>query len=91
MEITYQPYSYPRPGDCVYITANTVTFKIKQKSRDGKKEVDKSNVDEDLYPEFYRKSEYVKGNNFNTPDPFQVAIIKKIKKSEGEVSFENVV
>jgi len=29
-------------------------------------------VDEDMYPEHYRKSEYVKGNNYSTPDPFQV-------------------
>jgi hypothetical protein len=29
-------------------------------------------VDEEVYPEHYRKSEYVKGNNYNTPDPFQV-------------------
>jgi hypothetical protein len=33
----------------------------------------KKEVDEDLYPEHYRKSEYVKGNNYNTPDPFQVS------------------
>jgi hypothetical protein len=30
-------------------------------------------VDEEVYPEHYRKSEYVKGNNYNTPDPFQVS------------------
>ena len=44
-----------------------------------KETLKKENVDEDIYPEYYRKSEYVKGNNLNTPDPFIVARILKFK------------
>ena len=28
--------------------------------------------DEELYPEYYRKSEYVKGSNMDVPKPFQI-------------------
>jgi DNA (cytosine-5)-methyltransferase 1 len=36
-------------------------------------------VDEDVYPEFYRKSsEHVKGSNVETPEPFCVGHIKTI-------------
>nr|AFV53350.1 DNA (cytosine-5-)-methyltransferase 1 [Pleurobrachia bachei] len=32
----------------------------------------KDSVDEDMYPEFYRKTDYIKGNNADVPDPFRV-------------------
>ena len=35
-------------------------------------------VDEDLYPEAYRKSEYVKGSNETCPEPFRIARIEQI-------------
>ena len=42
-------------------------------------------MDEDVYPEYYRKSDYIKGNNDKTPDPFQLAVIKKISERDVEV------
>lgn len=39
----------------------------------------KENVDEDMYPEFYRKSsEHVKGSNLDTPDTFCIGYINAI-------------
>jgi len=39
----------------------------------------KEAVDEDLYPEHYRKySEYIKGSNLDAPDPYRVGRIKEI-------------
>jgi DNA (cytosine-5)-methyltransferase 1 len=35
-------------------------------------------VDEDLFPEAYRKSEYIKGSNDEVPEPFRIARISKI-------------
>ena len=40
----------------------------------------KAVVDEEIYPENYRKSNHVKGNNFKTPDPFVVARIVKFRE-----------
>ena len=40
-----------------------------------KEMVKKENVDNDLYPEYYRKSDYVKMNNLNTLDLFIVSRI----------------
>jgi len=34
--------------------------------------------DEELYPEAYRKGNYVKGSNDHVPEPFRVARILKI-------------
>ena len=64
-------------GDCIYLSPGSVTRKIKQKKR--VVESHKSAiVDAQKYPEYYRKNEYIKGNNNDTPDPFQVAIIKRM-------------
>lgn len=39
----------------------------------------KEAVDEELYPEHYRKySEYIKGSNLDAPDPYRVGRIKEI-------------
>lgn len=81
-------YALLKVGDCVYLTPGSVNFKIKQKPRPEGREVDQSNVDEDLYPEYYRKSNYIKGNNAKTPDPFQLALIKSIIKRDGEVKLK---
>lgn len=36
-------------------------------------------MDEDLYPEYYRKSsDYIKGSNLDAPDPFRIGRIKEI-------------
>lgn len=48
----------------------------------------KDDVDEELYPEYYRKSsDYIKGSNLDAPDPFRVGRIKEIfchKRSNGK-------
>lgn len=45
-------------------------------------------VDEDLHPEYYRKSsDYIKGSNLDAPEPFRVGRIKKIfcnRRSDGK-------
>jgi len=38
-------------------------------------------VDEDLYPEAYRKSDYIKGSNNQVPEPFRIARILKISRA----------
>ncbi len=39
----------------------------------------KDDVDENLYPEYYRKSsDYIKGSNLDAPEPFRVGRIKEI-------------
>lgn len=35
-------------------------------------------IDEDTYPELYRKTEYVKGSNDTCPEPFRIACIEEI-------------
>lgn len=48
----------------------------------------KEDVDEDLYPEYYRKSsDYIKGSNLDAPEPFRVGRIKEIfchRRSNGK-------
>ena len=40
-------------------------------------------MDEELYPEAYRKSDYVKGSNDEVPEPFRIACIVKITLRSG--------
>lgn len=40
-----------------------------------------NHVDENVYPEFYRKSENIKGSNNTTPQPFIVGIVENIENS----------
>lgn len=49
------------------------------------KEERMKNVDEELYPEYYRKSsDHIKGSNEMTPEPFRIARILYItSKSTG--------
>jgi len=74
-----------KPGDSVYLEPGTAKLRIKAKSRDQVTGTGKDDVDENMYPEYYRKRDYVKGNNNETPDPFQVCTVKKILKEQGEV------
>ena len=39
--------------------------------------------DDDLYPEAYRKSEYIKGSNETVPQPFRIARILDIYVARG--------
>ena len=65
--------------------AGTAKLKIKTKSREQVTGTEKDDVDETVYPEYYRKRDYVKGNNNDTADPFQVVTIKEILRENGEV------
>uniref|UniRef100_A0A3P8WZJ4 DNA (cytosine-5)-methyltransferase n=1 Tax=Cynoglossus semilaevis TaxID=244447 RepID=A0A3P8WZJ4_CYNSE len=54
----------------------------------------KDDVDEDLYPEYYRKSsDYIKGSNLDAPEPFRVGRIKEIfchRRSNGKSELSEV-
>lgn len=54
----------------------------------------KEDVDEDLYPEYYRKSsDYIKGSNLDAPEPFRIGRIKEIfctKRSNGKPDVSEV-
>lgn len=54
----------------------------------------KDDVDEELYPEYYRKSsDYIKGSNLDAPDPFRIGRIKEIyctRRSNGKPDMAEV-
>lgn len=72
-------------ADCTSIFCSQLSVKpaspVKRSHR-------KDDVDEELYPEYYRKSsDYIKGSNLDAPDPFRVGRIKEIfchKRSNGK-------
>jgi len=75
-----------RPGDAVYLNPDSAKLKIKRKVKTEKAVIkDLDDVDEKLYPEYYRKRGHVKGSNLETPDPFQIAVVKAILGSPGSV------
>ncbi|OAD57514.1 DNA (cytosine-5)-methyltransferase 1 [Eufriesea mexicana] len=75
--IKYKGEDY-RVGTAVFIRPENFNFKYKTTYQDTSK-IKKENVDEDMYPEFYRKSsDHVKGSNLDTPDPFCIGYINKI-------------
>eukprot|EP00057_Strongylocentrotus_purpuratus_P012708 XP_011667182.1 PREDICTED: DNA (cytosine-5)-methyltransferase PliMCI isoform X1 [Strongylocentrotus purpuratus] len=77
-------------GDGVYLLPEAFSFNIKQKVVT-KKPISKKDVDEDLYPENYRKhSEYVKGSNLECPEPFRIGKIVAIytTKSNSKVKLQ---
>ncbi|EHB03719.1 DNA (cytosine-5)-methyltransferase 1 [Heterocephalus glaber] len=75
-----------RVGDGVYLPPEAFTFNIKLSSP--VKRPRKEPVDEELYPEHYRKySDYIKGSNLDAPEPYRIGRIKEIfcpKKSNGK-------
>ena len=67
-----------RVGSGVYLQPKTYKYKFpppyQNTSRSAKRE-----VDEDRYPEYYRKfNDRVKGSNFDTPEPFDIGYITSI-------------
>uniref|UniRef100_A0A8B9R729 DNA (cytosine-5)-methyltransferase n=1 Tax=Astyanax mexicanus TaxID=7994 RepID=A0A8B9R729_ASTMX len=74
-------------GDSVYLPSEAFNFGVKAASP-MKRPHRKEDVDEDLYPEYYRKSsDYIKGSNLDAPEPFRVGRIKEIfcnKRSNGK-------
>ncbi|XP_052586847.1 DNA (cytosine-5)-methyltransferase 1-like [Peromyscus californicus insignis] len=77
-----------RVGDSVYLPPEAFTFNIKRAIplKHSKKEF----VDENLYPEHYRKkcSEYIKESNLDAPEPYRIGRIKAIHcgKENGKVN-----
>ena len=75
-----------KPGDAVYLAPKSVKLKIKEKVKTKEAVIkDLADVDEDLYPEYYCKRGNLKGSNVETPDPFQIAVMKSITDSLGSV------
>jgi len=77
-------------GDCVFLGPEAFSFNVKPKeTKKGFKKSDK--VDEEVYPEYYRKpAEYVKGSNYDVPEPFKIGRIVSIftKSSSGKLTEE---
>ncbi|XP_023241204.1 DNA (cytosine-5)-methyltransferase 1-like [Centruroides sculpturatus] len=67
-------------GDCVYLSPEAFSFSKMTITSPKKQQNKKDSIDEDLYPEFYRKSEYIKGSNLDAPEPFRIGRIVNIYK-----------
>ncbi|XP_071039220.1 DNA (cytosine-5)-methyltransferase PliMCI isoform X2 [Parasteatoda tepidariorum] len=71
-------------GDCVYINPDVFSFPKKKVVKTESTESEKE-VDETVYPEAYRKSDYVKGSNLDVPEPFKIGFITKLfQKKRGD-------
>ncbi|XP_062515126.1 DNA (cytosine-5)-methyltransferase 1-like [Corticium candelabrum] len=69
-------------GDCAYLSPDAFKFKAKQ-SFAKKLQKREGTTDENRYPELYRKtSDYVKGSNDGSPDPFLIGKIFEIYVTE---------
>ncbi|KAL2747796.1 DNA (cytosine-5)-methyltransferase PliMCI isoform X1 [Vespula maculifrons] len=67
-----------RVGSAVFLSPSAIKFKYTATSHTISKPK-KGKVDEDMYPEYYRKSsEHVKGSNYDTPEPFHIGYINTI-------------
>lgn len=67
-----------RIGSAVYLQPKTFKFKYPLPYQNTAKST-KREVDEDRYPEYYRKfHDRVKGSNFDTPEPFDIGYINSI-------------
>ncbi|XP_063239030.1 DNA (cytosine-5)-methyltransferase PliMCI-like [Bacillus rossius redtenbacheri] len=65
-----------RPGSCVYVLPGVFRLKNNVNSAKRPAQDDKKQVDEDMYPEVYRKSsDRIKGSNVDTPEPFCIGYI----------------
>uniref|UniRef100_F6XUV4 DNA (cytosine-5)-methyltransferase 1 n=1 Tax=Ciona intestinalis TaxID=7719 RepID=F6XUV4_CIOIN len=73
-------------GDSVYLSVETYSFKSKNKHK--KQVLPKSldEIDEDEYPEFYRKGGYVKGSNLEVAEPFRIGRINEIFGGKKSIS-----
>lgn len=81
--ITWRNEEY-RKGTGVFLKPTTYKFKITKHLQETKSD---ESVDENLYPEFYRKkSDLVKGSNTDTPSPFVVALIEDILTNNSKLS-----
>nr|UOI87905.1 DNA cytosine-5-methyltransferase 1 [Sogatella furcifera] len=72
-----------RVGSSVFLKPGTFKFKNKLNFSQQKKDISIDQVDENMYPEFYRKtSDHVKGANDATPQPFNIGFITAIMAKE---------
>ncbi|RZF31854.1 hypothetical protein LSTR_LSTR009501 [Laodelphax striatellus] len=72
-----------RVGSSVYLKPGTFKFKNQLNFSQQKKDISIDQVDENIYPEFYRKtSDHVKGCNDATPQPFNIGFITAIMAKE---------
>uniref|UniRef100_A0A8C7WDJ1 DNA (cytosine-5)-methyltransferase n=1 Tax=Oncorhynchus mykiss TaxID=8022 RepID=A0A8C7WDJ1_ONCMY len=82
-----------RVGDSCYLPPDAYNFSVKAASP-VKRPHRKEDVDEELYPEYYRKhSDYIKGSNLDAPEPFRVGRIKEIfchRRSNGKADVSEV-
>uniref|UniRef100_A0A673YB15 DNA (cytosine-5)-methyltransferase n=1 Tax=Salmo trutta TaxID=8032 RepID=A0A673YB15_SALTR len=82
-----------RVGDGCYLPPDAYNFSVKAASP-VKRPHRKEDVDEELYPEYYRKhSDYIKGSNLDAPEPFRVGRIKEIfchRRSNGKADVSEV-
>nr|XP_034181295.1 DNA (cytosine-5)-methyltransferase 1-like isoform X2 [Osmia lignaria] len=82
--VKYKGEEY-RVGTAVFLQPEAYKFKHKITFQDTMKPK-KKNVDEDIYPEFYRKySDHVKGSNLDTPKPFCLGYINTIYASTNDM------
>ncbi|KAL1124037.1 hypothetical protein AAG570_001807 [Ranatra chinensis] len=74
-----------RPGCCVFLAPTAFRFKTFGNVFKGGNNRKSDRVDEDLYPEFYRKtSDRIKGSNETTPQPFCIGLITAIVTNSRE-------
>ncbi|XP_033326072.2 DNA (cytosine-5)-methyltransferase PliMCI [Megalopta genalis] len=81
-EVTYNVVKYKgeefRVGSAVFISPTALKYKYTSTYHISSK-IKKGKVDEDMYPEYYRKSsDHVKGSNYDTPEPFHIGYINSI-------------
>ncbi|KOX77963.1 DNA (cytosine-5)-methyltransferase PliMCI [Melipona quadrifasciata] len=81
-EVTYNMVKYKdeefRVGSTVFLMPAAIKYKFTSTYHLSPK-VKKGKVDEDMYPEYYRKSsDHVKGSNYDTPEPFHIGYINSI-------------
>ena len=81
-EVTYNVVKYKdeefKVGSAVFLSPGAVKYKYTSTYHTFSK-TKKGKVDEDMYPEYYRKSsDHVKGSNYDTPEPFHIGYINAI-------------
>ncbi|GFS20276.1 DNA (cytosine-5)-methyltransferase [Elysia marginata] len=82
-------------GDCCYVDPEVFDFQIKHPKIVNSRYNKASKIDENLYPEAYRKSEYVKGSNDKCPEPFRVVrimeiFVKKTAVKQDEIDIKDI-
>ncbi|KAG8181044.1 hypothetical protein JTE90_024790 [Oedothorax gibbosus] len=80
---TFKGFTH-RPGDSVYLSPDV--FNVKRESEKKSQSVKNKEVDETMYPEAYRKNDYIKGSNVDVPKPFAVGYIVNIFQNQKKSS-----